>query len=171
MSLYVASFGLQQQPFRPTPDPGFLYLSPGHREALAQVLQGVQERKGFILLTGGIGTGKTTLLRTLLGRLDGDTVSSFIFETTLPFEGLLEYMLEDFGLAESGESQVQPLIALNQFLSSAGAPARAPCWSSTRRRIWTCTPSSRSGSFRTVRPGRRSFCRSCWPASRSSWTS
>ena len=116
MSLYVAFFGLQQQPFRPTPDPGFLYLSPGHREALAQVLQGVQERKGFILLTGGIGTGKTTLLRTLLGRLDGDTVSSFIFETTLPFEGLLEYMLKDFGLAEPGESQVQPLIALNQFL-------------------------------------------------------
>ena len=66
MSLNLAFFGLQQKPFNPTPDPRFLYPSPGHREALAQLLYGVQEHKGFILLTGEIGTGKTTLLRTLL---------------------------------------------------------------------------------------------------------
>jgi general secretion pathway protein A len=116
MSLNLAFFGLEQNPFNPTPDPRFLYLSPGHREGLAQLLYGVQEHTGFILLTGEIGTGKTTLLRTLLSRLDGNTASAFVFDTTLPFEGLLEYMLEDFGVAKPGESHVQRLITLNNFL-------------------------------------------------------
>jgi len=116
MSTHLAFFCLQQKPFNPTPDPRFLYPSPGHREALAQLLYGVQEHKGFILLTGEIGTGKTTLLRTLLGRLDGNTASAFVFDTTLSFEGILEYMLEDFGVAKPGESHVQRLIALNNFL-------------------------------------------------------
>ena len=116
MSLNLAFFGLQQKPFNPTPDPRFLYLSPGHREGLAQLLYGVQEHTGFILLTGEVGTGKTTLLRTLLSRLDGNTASAFVFDTTLPFEGLLEYMLEDFGVAKPGESHAQRLIALNNFL-------------------------------------------------------
>jgi general secretion pathway protein A len=116
MSLNLAFFGLQQKPFNPTPDPRFLYPSPGHREGLAQLLYGVQEHKGFILLTGEVGTGKTTLLRTLLSRLDGNTASAFVFDTTLPFEGLLEYILEDFGVAKPGESHAQRLIALNKFL-------------------------------------------------------
>ncbi len=116
MSLNLAFFGLQQKPFNPTPDPAFLYPSPGHREGLAHLLYGVQEHKGFILLTGEVGTGKTTLLRTLLSRLDGNTASAFVFDTTLPFEGLLEYILEDFGVAKPGESHVQRLIALNNFL-------------------------------------------------------
>ena len=116
MSLNLAFFGLEQKPFNPTPDPRFLYLSPGHREGLSQLLYGVQEHKGFILLTGEVGTGKTTLLRTLLSRLNGNTASAFVFDTTLPFEGLLEYMLEDFGVAKPGESHVQRLIALNNFL-------------------------------------------------------
>ena len=116
MSLNLAFFGLEQTPFNPTPDPRFLYPSPRHREALAQLLYGVQEHKGFILLTGEIGTGKTTLLRTLLSRVDGNTASAFVFDTTLPFEGLLEYILEDFGVAKPGESHVQRLIALNKFL-------------------------------------------------------
>lgn len=116
MSLNLAFFGLEQNPFNPTPDPRFLYLSPGHREGLAQLLYGVQEHTGFILLTGEVGTGKTTLLRTLLSRLDVNTASAFVFDTTLSFEGLLEYMLEDFGVAKPGESHVQRLIALNNFL-------------------------------------------------------
>ena len=112
----LAFFGLKQKPFNPTSDPAFLYPSPGHREGLAHLLYGVQEHKGFILLTGEVGTGKTTLLRTLLGRLDGNTASAFVFDTTLPFEGLLEYILEDFGVAKPGESHVQRVIALNNFL-------------------------------------------------------
>ena len=117
MSLNLAFFGLLQKPFNPTPDPRFLYPSPGHREGLAHLLYGVQEHKGFILLTGEVGTGKTTLLRALLSRLDSHTASAFVFDTTLPFEGLLEYILEDFGVAKVGESHVQRLIALNNFLT------------------------------------------------------
>jgi len=64
-----AFFGLHEQPFNPTPDPRFLHLTPGHREALAQLVYGVQERKGFLLLTGEVGTGKTTLVQALLRRL------------------------------------------------------------------------------------------------------
>ena len=116
MFLNLAFFGLEQAPFNPTPDPRFLYSSPGHREALAQLLYGVQEHKGFILMTGEIGTGKTTLLRTLLSRLDDQTASAFVFDMTLPFEGILEYILEDFGVANPGESHVQRLIALQKFL-------------------------------------------------------
>ncbi|MDO8480139.1 MAG: AAA family ATPase [Candidatus Rokubacteria bacterium] len=116
MSLNLAFFGLRQKPFNPTPDPAFLYASPGHQEGLAHLLYGVQEHKGFILLTGEVGTGKTTLLRTLLSRLDGNTASAFVFDTTLPFEGLLEYILEDFGVAKPGESHAQRLFALNNFL-------------------------------------------------------
>ena len=112
----LAFFGLEQAPFNPTPDPRFLYSSPGHREALAQLLYGVQEHKGFILMTGEIGTGKTTLLRTLLSRLDSQTASAFVFDMTLPFEGILEYMLEDFGVDNPGESHVQRLITLKNFL-------------------------------------------------------
>jgi general secretion pathway protein A len=116
MSLNLAFFGLRQRPFNPAPDPAFLYPSPGHREGLAQLLYGVQEHKGFILLTGEVGTGKTTLLRALLSRLDGNTAAAFVFDTTLPFEGLLEYILEDFDVAKPGESHVQRLIALKNFL-------------------------------------------------------
>jgi general secretion pathway protein A len=116
MSFNLAFFGLQQKPFNPTPDPRFLYLSPGHREGLAQLQYGIQEHAGFILLTGEVGTGKTTLLRTLLRRLDGNTASAFVYDTTLPFEGLLEYILEDFGIAKPGESHVQRLISLHNFL-------------------------------------------------------
>ena len=114
--MYLAFYGLKQKPFNATPDPRFLYLTPGHREALAQLVYGVQENKGFIVLTGEVGTGKTTLLQTLLQRLDGNTAVAFVFNSTLPFDGLLEYMLEDFGIAKSGETRAQRLFALNHFL-------------------------------------------------------
>src|SRR6266446_5055637 len=116
MSLNLAFFGLQQKPFSPPHDPHFLYPSPGHREGLAQLMYRLQEHKRFTLLTGDVGTGKKTLLRTLPTRLDGNTGSAFVFDTTLPFEGLLEYILEDFGVAKPGESHTQRLIALNRFL-------------------------------------------------------
>src|SRR5437870_13001562 len=116
MSLNLAFFGLLQKPFNPTPDPRFLYPSPGHREGLAHLRDGVQEHKVCILLPGVVGTAKTTLLRALLSRLDSHTASAFVFDTTLPFEGLLEYILEDFGVAKSGVSHAQRLIALNNFL-------------------------------------------------------
>jgi general secretion pathway protein A len=90
--MYLQFFGLQEAPFNPTPDPKFLFQSSRHREALAQLLYGVRERKGFIVLTGEIGTGKTTLLRTLLERLDQHTSVAYVHNTALSIEGLLEYV-------------------------------------------------------------------------------
>jgi general secretion pathway protein A len=114
--VYLTFFGLQEKPFNLTPDPKFLFLTPGHREALAQLVYGVTERKGFIVLTGETGTGKTTLLRTLLRRLDATTAVAVVSNTTLDFDGILEYMLEDFGIAKPGQTPAQRIVALNNFL-------------------------------------------------------
>jgi general secretion pathway protein A len=114
--MYLAFYGLAEKPFNATPDPRFLYMTPGHREALAQLQYGVQERKGFIVLVGQVGTGKTTLLHALWQRLESQTAMSFVVNSTLPFDGLLEYVLADFGITKAGESRAQRLIALNNFL-------------------------------------------------------
>src|SRR5688572_10222627 len=116
MAMYLSFYGLEEHPFTATPDPRFLFLTPSHREALAQLMYGVQENKGFIVLTGEVGTGKTTLLQTLLKRLDASTAVAYIYNSTLPFEEILEYMLADFGIAKPGESRAQRLFALNNFL-------------------------------------------------------
>jgi type II secretory pathway predicted ATPase ExeA len=114
--MYLSFYGLREKPFNTTPDPRFLYPTPGHQEALAQLLYGVEERKGFIVLTAEVGTGKTTLLQALLRRLTSDTKVAFVFNSALSFEGILEYALEDFGITTTGSSQAQRLFALNNFL-------------------------------------------------------
>jgi general secretion pathway protein A len=114
--MYLEFYGLREPPFSATPDPKFLYLTASHREALAQLLYGVQQGKGFLVLTGEVGTGKTTLLHTLLQRLDGNTAVAFVMNSTMPFDGILEYMLEDFGIASPGQSRARRLFALNRFL-------------------------------------------------------
>ena len=114
--MYLKYFGLGARPFSLTPDPRFLYLTPGHREALAQLIYGVQERKGFILLVGEVGTGKTTLLRSLLKRLGGDTAVAYVINSTLRFDEMVEYILADFGVTGVGRGRAQRLIALNRFL-------------------------------------------------------
>ena len=115
--MYLTFYRLAEKPFNLTPDPRFLYLSPGHREALTQLLYGVQERKGFIVLTGKVGTGKTTLLHALRQRLNGQLVIASVVHSTLSFDGILDYVLEDLGIAKGGESQAQRLIALKNFLT------------------------------------------------------
>ena len=114
--MYLTFYGLTEKPFNATPDPRFLYMSAAHREALAQLLYGAQERKGFIVLTGKVGTGKTTLLHALRQRLNGQTAISFVVNSSLPFDGILEYVLEDLGIAKGGESRAQRLMAFNSFL-------------------------------------------------------
>src|SRR5256884_8713781 len=114
--MYLTFYGLAERPFNATPDPKFLYMSPGHKEALAQLVYGTSERKGFIVLTGKVGTGKTTLLHALRQRLDRQTAMSFIVNSSLSFDGILECILEHFGIAKAGASRSQHLIALNNFL-------------------------------------------------------
>jgi general secretion pathway protein A len=114
--MYLTFFGLDERPFTTAPDPRFLYLSPGHREALAQLEYGIQERVGFLVLTGNIGSGKTTLLHALLQRLDGNADVAFIVNSGLSFDGILAYLLKEFGISESGESRIERLLALEHFL-------------------------------------------------------
>jgi len=114
--MYLQFYGLREEPFSPTPDPKFLFQSSRHREALAQLLYGVRERKGFIVLTGEIGTGKTTLLRTMLARLDRDTHVAYVHNSALEIQGLLEYILKDWGVKSEATSHAQRLFELNEFL-------------------------------------------------------
>jgi general secretion pathway protein A len=115
--MYKAFYGLRRNPFNANPDPNYL-LCTGHiREALACLSYGVQKRKGFILLTGEVGTGKTTLLNRLLEWLRGQKVSTaFIFNPRLSVSEFFEYMMADFGLPSGSGHKSHYLQQLNQWL-------------------------------------------------------
>ena len=113
--IYLNFYGLREVPFGPTPAPTFLFHSSCPREAVAQLIYGVQERKGFIVLTGEIGTGKTTLMRTLLERIDRETPVAYVHNSALDIEGLLEYVLQDWGVKSTATTQAQRLFELNEF--------------------------------------------------------
>lgn len=98
--LYQQHFGFTQAPFNITPDPNFLYLSTSHREGLAQLQYGINARRGFIVLTGEVGTGKTTLIQTLLSQLASDTQTALIFSAITSPLDLLRYVCEEFKLIE-----------------------------------------------------------------------
>jgi general secretion pathway protein A len=93
--VYNAFFGYETEPFRVNPDPRFLFMSEGHAEALATLVYAVQERKGFITLTGEVGTGKTTILNALLARLESTVQTAFIFNTALEVEDLFATLFEE----------------------------------------------------------------------------
>jgi general secretion pathway protein A len=117
--LYQRHFGLTQEPFNITPDPAFLYLSTSHREALAQLSYGINARKGFLVLTGEVGTGKTTLIQALLKDLNTTTKTAIIFGTITSPMDLLRYVCEEFGLTEPKQPRHEMhdyLVLLNDFL-------------------------------------------------------
>jgi general secretion pathway protein A len=116
--MYQDLFGLQKLPFNLTPDPAFLFLPPKHREALAGLTYSVLERKGFVVLSGDAGTGKTTLINTVLNRLPADRVeSSIILNPTLTPAEFLESVLLDFDIPEVPASKAQRLWKLQEFLA------------------------------------------------------
>ena len=114
--MYLNFYGLREAPFSPTPDPRFLFQSARHKEALAQLIYGVRERKRFIVLTGEIGTGKTTLLRALLERCDKLVHVAYVHNSSLDIDGLLEYVLQDWGVKSTAHTHAQRLFELNEFL-------------------------------------------------------
>ena len=115
--MYKAFFGLLTDPFNLSPDPSFLYRSSQHEEALANLVYGVQSRKGFILLTGEVGTGKTTMLECLRDHLDKhNTPFAFIFNSRLTPDQLFEMIAYDFDLPCQRNSKTEVLFALNQML-------------------------------------------------------
>jgi type II secretory pathway predicted ATPase ExeA len=98
--LYQQHFGFSQAPFNITPDPSFLYISASHREGLAQLMYGINARRGFIVLSGEVGTGKTTLIQTLLNQLTEKTQTALIFSAITNPLDLLRYVCEEFKLVE-----------------------------------------------------------------------
>jgi len=116
--MYKDLFGLQKLPFNLTPDPAFLFLPPKHREALAGLTYSVLERKGFVVLTGDAGTGKTTLINSVFNRLPADRVeSSVILNPTLTASEFLESVLLDFDIPDVPASKAMRLWKLQEFLA------------------------------------------------------
>lgn len=116
---YLTHFRLSEAPFNITPDPAFLYLSASHREALAQLSYGINARKGFVVLTGEVGTGKTTLIHSLLGDLNQSTHTAFIFSAVVTLLDLLRYVCEEFALVDLKRPQTSVhdcMVLLNEFL-------------------------------------------------------
>jgi general secretion pathway protein A len=105
LPVYCEHFGLTREPFNITPDPSFLYLSESHQEALAQLVYGIKSRRGFVVLTGEVGTGKTTLIHSLLEELNGSTKTALIFNMIVSPKDLLRYVCEKFELISDQESQ------------------------------------------------------------------
>ena len=111
--MYLDFFRLQREPFQVTPDPAFFYLSPGHREALAALIYGVDQRKGFIAITGEVGVGKTTILRAFLERIDREqTKVIYLLNASVAFEDLLNMLLQELGAEPESDSTFQ---RVNQF--------------------------------------------------------
>src|SRR5690348_13106942 len=116
-AIYNAYFGFTDNPFNISPDPEFLYRSPQHEEALANLIYGVRSRKGFIVLTGEVGTGKTTMLECLRDYLDTHRVEfAFIFNSRLTPEQFFEMIAYDFDLQCDRKSKTEVLFALNSLL-------------------------------------------------------
>ncbi len=116
-AIYNAYFGLSQNPFNISPDPHFLYRSPQHEEALANLIYGVRSRKGFIVLTGEVGTGKTTMLECLRDYLDSQRIEfAFIFNSRITPDQFFEMVAYDFDLQCDRKSKTDVLFALHQLL-------------------------------------------------------
>jgi type II secretory pathway predicted ATPase ExeA len=115
--MYQKFFGLRESPFNVNPDPRYLFLTKQIQEALAGLTYGIQNRKGFILLTGEVGTGKTTLLNRLLDWLHGQRVATaFIFNSQLDVSQLFDFIMADFEIPSETREKSQVLMRLNQWL-------------------------------------------------------
>src|SRR6266576_2215637 len=114
--MFLNFYRLRDQPFGVTPDPRYLYFSPGHREALASLFYGIETGRGFLSLVAPPGMGKTTLLFQLLRRWKGHVHSAFLFQTQCNSRELIRYLLADLGVKNDGEDIVRMHSELNDFL-------------------------------------------------------
>jgi general secretion pathway protein A len=122
--VYNTWYGFREKPFNLTPDPKYLYLSHRHAEAFAHLEFGHKERGGFVLITGEVGTGKTTLARYFLSKLDTDTHSAFVLYPALSAEELLHTILDDLHVTPEGSSKKSLVDALHRFLLETRAANR-----------------------------------------------
>ena len=115
--MYEEFFGLKEKPFRMTPDPRYFYPSPKHTDALNHMVYAIEERRGFVVITGEIGSGKTTLSRVLFQKLDPTTKTAIIRNTHLSAKDLIAEMLEELEIAFDPRATKRALISrLNEFL-------------------------------------------------------
>ncbi len=121
--MYKTYFHLTRNPFDLTPDPNCFVPTPRHNEALAALYYGVRRHKGFVVVTGEVGTGKTLLLRCLLRLLENskDIAYAYLFNSRLSPTDFLQYVLSDFGLPASGKNKCELLIDLSKFLVTRGS--------------------------------------------------
>ncbi len=123
--MYCDYFGFSEKPFTITPNPHFVFLSSVHREAFARLLYGVDSHAGFIALTGEVGTGKTTMLRTLLTQLDPEKyTSALIFNSCMSGEQLLASVCRELGIETVEQNRYGYLEALNGFLIDQNSKGR-----------------------------------------------
>ncbi len=116
--MYKAFFGFKYKPFQLTPDPEFLFLSRAHKKAMTYLKYGIADNSGFILLTGEIGTGKTTILRSMIKDIPQDVKLARINNTKVNSEQLISMISEDFGLDVKGFDKTRLLSNLSDFLIS-----------------------------------------------------
>src|SRR6266849_10659833 len=120
--MYNAFFGLKENPFNLSPDPSFFFRSSQHEEALANLIYGVQSRKGFIVLAGEVGTGKTTMLECLRDFLNSQQiVFASLFTSRLTVEQFFEMQAYDLGLRCNRLSKTEVLLSLNHMLIERAA--------------------------------------------------
>jgi general secretion pathway protein A len=121
--MYNEFYGFSEKPFELLPDPRFLFLTPSHREIMASLIDGIRARKGFISITGEVGTGKTILSRFLLAKLEVEekVKTVLIFHPTVPFEELLKNILLELGLEVLNAGKRALLRQLNEYLAQMGA--------------------------------------------------
>ena len=123
--MYLDLHGFREKPFNLTPDPRFVFLSKNHREAFAHLLYGINDRAGFIALTGEVGSGKTTVLRALLSQLDADHHrTALIFNPCLSAPELLQNIKREFGISTNTSNSSSLLDAFNLFLLQQNAEGR-----------------------------------------------
>lgn len=123
--MYIDFYRFREKPFNLTPDPRFVFLSKNHKEAFAHLLFGIQNHAGFILLTGEVGSGKTTVLRTFLSQLDADHHrTALIFNPCLSPADLLKNINREFGIPADLSNASSLLDSLNQFLLKENAEGR-----------------------------------------------
>lgn len=124
--MYEAFFNLNQKPFDLLPNPDFLYLSSSHKKALSYLDYGIRERLGFILLTGEVGSGKTTLIRNLIKKNLSNVILSKIFNTRVDSEQLIAMINDDFGLPVQNRDKISLLRDLNTFLIDQFVKGKQP---------------------------------------------
>lgn len=117
--MYDEFYGLSEKPFELLPDPKFFFLTPNHREIIASMMDGIRNRKGFISIIGEVGTGKTTLIRYLLGKLETEekVKTVLIFHPTITFKELLKNILLELDLEVTGEGKRGLLNQLHEYLT------------------------------------------------------